>query len=533
MNRTVNRAVQWRTHVGGAVFLTFPQLNRSAMMTTVPLSLSLLALTAPPIVLDGTFDDWSSIDPIVEHAAGAPVTSQVDFRSVRITHDYEYVYLHVDFGHVVNLQALDGRVAIVLDVDGDAETGEQVHGVDGVDVIIELSPASDRFPDRPGRGVGLRSTTYEHDPDDETSQRLSPYDISFAMAPTYASRDFEFRIERGVNLPDTPTLLRGDSFRGQLVFTNVGGSVLDATDVFAYELTDVSPRQLRQEYDPLARSDATDFRIVSWNAEHGSLVPNPGPFARVLSALQPDIVLWQELTDKNSASQISAWMNEHVASDELNTEARWHVVFAEGGGPLRTAVASRHQIDSVKALAVLPYRDRPDRQVRVAGAAVTISGKRLLVVSVHLKCCGAMDTREDRQRMTEVRMINNAVRNAIADGDFDGVIFGGDLNLVGERIPKIMLAHGLDYGDSLVAVNAMQLSRASNATWSEPRSPFTPGRLDWLLYSASSMTVDRGFVLDVTDLTPKWLDRHNLLFSDTLSASDHFPVVADLVWATE
>lgn len=500
------------------------------MLTTFPLSLTLFALTAPPIVLDGTFDDWSSIEPIVEHAAGAPATSQVDFRSVRITHDYEYVYLHVDFGHVVNLQALDGRVAIVLDVDGDAQTGEQVHGVDGVDVIIELSPASARFPDRHGRGVGLRSTTYEHDPGDEASQRLSPYDISFVMAPTYASRDFEFRLERGVNLPDTPTLFRGDSFRGQLVFTNVRGSVLDATDVFAYELTEVSPRQLRQEADPLARSEATDIRIVSWNAEHGSLVPNPGPFARVLSALQPDIVLWQELTDKNSASQISAWMNEHVASEEVNTEARWHVEFAEGGGPLRTAVASRHQIESVEALELLPYRDRPERQVRVAGAAVTIAGKRLLVVSVHLKCCGAMDTREDRQRMTEARMINNAVRNAMAEGDFDGVIIGGDLNLVGERIPKLMLGYGLDSGDSLVAVDAKQLSGASNATWSERRSPFTPGRLDWILHTPSSLQVDRAFVLDATDLTPVWLDRHELLMSDTLTASDHFPIVADLYW---
>lgn len=491
------------------------------------LGLAANACAAPPIVLDGCFDDWGDIEPVLVDPFDAPHQA-VDFHAIKITHDHEYVYFKVDFGGEVTPQGLPGQVQLLLDVDGNSETGETEMHMEGVDLVLEMTRRSERREGEPGGGIGLRSTTYQ--PTEEETQ-LSPYDLDFVMAPTYATRRYEFRMERRVTLPHSPTTFSGERFRAKFVFLNWDGVLTEETDTFTYELTPTSPTRMDQPTDPLARSRIAHFRIVSWNAEHGSMIRNPDPFARVLRALKPDIILLQELTDENTASQIEAFLNEHLAGTNQHP---WSVVFGRGGGSLRTAVASRHPIGRVRSLDLLPYPNQLDRHVRISGALIAINDRTLLTVSVHLKCCGRLDSREDNQRRQEVRLINKAVNQVLATHEVDGVIIGGDLNLVGAREPKRILMRDIDVdGSELNAVNAMQLSGRKNATWSERGSAFTPGRLDFLLYGDATLTPERSFVLDSTDLTPRWLEAHDILVTDTIEASDHYPVVADFRWVSD
>jgi len=172
----------------------------------------------------------------------------------------------------------------------------------------------------------------------------------------------------------------------------------------------------------------------------------------------------------------------------------------------------------------------------VVGASVVTHDRRLLVVTVDLRCCGRLGSFEDELRKIETDTLRKAVRAARARTRFDGVIVIGDFNLVGARSPLATLSRGLDLdGSALRVAPALQLDGRTAATWRDtnPRLPgpiFTPSRLDYLLYGDAPLRLDRAFVFDTEDLTPHWLMTHRLRTDDTREASDHLPLVADLRW---
>ena len=172
--------------------------------------------------------------------------------------------------------------------------------------------------------------------------------------------------------------------------------------------------------------------------------------------------------------------------------------------------------------------------IAALGAVVELSGKRLLVVILDLQCCGnGPNTSQDRLRRVEAAAIHSAVRVALESqaGAVDGLIIAGDFNLVGSDRPLAAMRAGLDRdGADLAVVGALQLDGLSNATWSNAGDPFSPGRLDFMLYSGSTLAQGGAFVLDTRDLTPESLRRHGLLADDATRASSHFPLVADFRW---
>ncbi|MCH8152045.1 MAG: endonuclease/exonuclease/phosphatase family protein [Planctomycetes bacterium] len=480
------------------------------------------------IVIDGRFDDWASVPIALADPAGAPKAA-VDFGEVRISHDDRFVHLLMDFGRTVNVQKLDGTVLLLLDCDGNRETGKSMRGLGGVDVIIELTPANAEFPGQAGEGVGLRSTTYQPDPQDTAARRLSPYDIGFTFAPTYASDRFEFRIRRGVELPQTAATFTRDRFTGKLLFRDRAGHARDETGAFSYELTPVNRSAKPKARDPLSRPGEAGLRIVSWNVNQGALLANSEPFGRVLAAVDPDVILLQELTDRNTAGQVEGVLNRWLPRDGPQ---QWDVVFGAGGGNLRCVIASRLELTPAKPVELVPHPMwREDHYLRAVGTIIEHAGKRLLVISVHLRARGRAGSREDLIRGLELETLRQAIRTAMLGENINGIIVAGDFNLVGSRRPLDLMTKWLDLENwSLEAAQAYQLDGLSNATWSDPDEPFVPGRLDYLLYSDATLTVLRSFVLDSRDLNPRWLDRHGLKLHDTASASDHLPLIADVKW---
>ncbi|MHC5023943.1 MAG: endonuclease/exonuclease/phosphatase family protein [Planctomycetota bacterium] len=487
------------------------------------------AAAAPPesITLDGEFDDWAGIPDAVVDPADAPGAA-IDFGRVRINDDPQYVDLLVELGRTVNVQALDGRGLILLDADGDPDTGRRAHDLEGVDLVIELTPANTKRPDQPGRGIGLVSSSWQPDPRDPNAKPLSPYLVGFSFAPTHASDRVELRLRRGTDAPGARRILTGRQFTAQLVFLDRDGGVADATAPMTHEFSTTWARKsdvAGQTRDPLARPAGRTLRIVSWNAEFGSMFSKPGPFARVLKALDPDVVLFQELRGEDTAEQVHEFMRRAVPAD------RWLVLVGAGGGNLRCGVASRLPMSEAPALDLLTYPDRPDRSLRVAAASVEFDGRRVLVASVHLKCCGSLDSREDRTRQEEAGILNRAIAAAL-DGSAAGIVIAGDLNLVGGRGPLETLAAGRDLdGSDLAIASPLQLDGRSNATWSDTGQPFVPGRLDYLLFSDAALRTTTSFVFDSTDLAPRWLRTSGVRPDDTAAASDHLPLVVDLSWA--
>ncbi len=479
----------------------------------------------PSIAIDGRFDDWAGIEPALIDPADAR-GEPVDLGELRLTSDGRFVHLLVDFGRTVNIQKLEGTVHIVLDVDGNRSTGQLTFGLSGADLDIILSPdAPPGHSRRPG-GVKLVSTIDPANDPFPEAQRLNPYDIGFTFGPTYASRQFEFRIGRGAKLAGIPTVLASGRMQGKIVCTDPQGNIIDQTAAFGSDLTPLRIAEQTGTAQIPARIPGA-LRIMSWNADK-SLFDNPERFVRVLAAIDPDVILLQELTDRDSAAQLELLLNRPRPAEGLN---KWTVAFGAGGGNLRCAVASKLPLQAAEPFQLLPYPFWRDQSLRVAGAVIETANKRLLCVSIHLRCCGRAGGREDFIRGLEAEVIRERLQAMVERDSFDGVIVAGDFNLVGSRRPLDLLTSRLDItGLSLIEAEPYQLDSLSNATWSDRKQPLVPGRLDYLLFSNNAVALRSTFVLDARDLDPDALHRLGLRSDDTASASDHFPVVADVQW---
>ena len=495
-----------------------------ALLQTPPHVESETAPRSPNIVIDSEFDDWKSITPFLVDPVDAP-QSPVDFGEMRITCDDRFTYLLIDFGRTVLAQGLDGTAMILLDADGDSKTGIMQHGLEGVDVIVDLSPLNPARPDRPGMGMGVRSSTYVPDPTDPARPAPSVYDIGLMFAPTHSSRRIEFRIDRGARLPSTPPLFQGKSFSMKLVFVDAKGVVADETAIVTHDLLACRTAGVKidDSVDPLARESKTDLRIMNWNVLRGANFSNPDPFARTIAAINADVILLQELPETSTSEQV----REFLARSTL--QVNWNVVLGTGGGDLRCAIASR--LPMRETLQSIPMPDQPDRTLRVVGALIQQTGRHLLAVAVHLRCCGRAGGPEDQQRVLEVRTLSEAITGLMKEHQIDGIIITGDFNLVGTRDPVEVMAAGLDLDHTMLHIaHPLNLDGLSHVTWADAKQPFAPGRLDFLLYSDSRLEINRSFVYDSQHLSARWLERYSVTAADSRDASDHRPIVADVQW---
>ena len=97
-----------------------------------------------------------------------------------------------------------------------------------------------------------------------------------------------------------------------------------------------------------------------------------------------------------------------------------------------------------------------------------------------------------------------------------------------------MKSESLVIADQHAAVNTFlkdavsRHSRLSQTyTWQNEFSPFSPGRLDFIIFTDSAIDLEKTYVLRTEEMIPDSLSKYGLLSEDTRLASDHLPVVAD------
>ena len=476
---------------------------------------------AIPIVLDGDFSDSEQI-VVATHDPVDATTSIVDFKEVRVTADDRYVYVQADFSRMINIQALTGgTVSLLLDEDNNTATGQTVKGVPGIDLVMEM-----------GQGVAVRR--YAVSSDKPSDIPLS--ETGFLFAPRVESARFEFRIDR--------TSSRNAAIK---LIAEQNGSRRDETDQIQVALPPQvvpvapGPDDRLPLTDPLARPDGTAFRVVIWNVA-GLPATDRGRYLRMLAAVDADVVMLDEADPRRSPETIQGWLDS-----SMPTSGGWRVVIGQAFQGTMVAVRGQvtkafdrleHPKGSVESLVESFGPDtRPMLRAAISqsgigttGALATIGGRRILTLPIDLTSgCPYCDAR----RILETTSIAEAVRGALPRTKPDAVLIGGDFNLVGTREPvDVLFRAGLDVdGSALADVRALTLSGRSNATWRGRRGDrFTAGRLDWLLFSDSTLEQLGGFVFDTAEINPFWLKRHRLLKDDSESTSDHLPVVADFRW---
>jgi len=481
--------------------------------------------TGPRVVIDGNFAEWDSIPPVLtdplENGIGA-----VDFGELRIESDDDAVYLAIDLVRAVTLQAMYGTIQIVLDADGDSATGFTFQSVPGADRVIELSPR--RTDGRIGQGMATRLTS------DTTWQDV--YGIGLMQAPTHAARYKELRIAR---TGEDGAVFPGATFRGRLLYLDANGEVADETDIFEAPLREPDGRSASLAgAESVQRAGGTTFRLLAWNVADRGPLDATAEFAAILSALSPDVVLFDEVSPTIDASWFSSLF--------VRLPGDWTVVRGSAGGRQTSVVASTLPLDAVADLSKIEYPDSifaligqpstPQLQrdlasgltdgIPTVGAALDAGGQRLLLLPVDLQCCGHAASSEERARVIVADAIRAAVRAVLDRGGIDGVVIAGDFNLVGSRDPLDTAGRGIDpAGGDLVAAAALRLDGVSDATWGDP-GPFPPGRLDFVLHSAA-LRVLHAFPFSTADLSNTALTELGLERPFSAAVSDHLPVVVD------
>ena len=492
------------------------------------------------IAIDGALDDWSDL-PVVARGhstyAGSPCIRLGD---IWTTYDDQWVYFRIQLGRLVNVQALTGTLSLQLDADGNRLTGDiRTGGADevglaGVDFELHFSPR------RAGGGFGgVGAEVIEAG---LPTAPANPYWFGASFAPTYASNQIEMRVARGALIPGaTVTPFAGPHFSARLTFTDEAGndSSLSAAEGTATapgpaEATEPNEAQAEtfEATEPLieamanevasargriARLDRRDVRAVTWNVFNGALFSNPEPAERILRAIDPDIICFQELGENTTEDAVRAWLDERLPST-----FGWDIMISEDQ---HVGVASRLSAVPVTAISGL---DAPDvAHVRAACLLVAAAGRRVLVTSVQLTCGGRAGDLNDQQRVAEASAVRRLLRGAQFDLAPSGLLIMGDLNLVGrdEPLKIIRFQNDLNATDLLVAEPFVR-GDATNITWRDPEQPLLPARLDYALISDAVLRITQSFVLDTDRLTEA--ERMHLgLRQEDSTVSDHLPVVVD------
>ncbi len=459
-----------------------------------PPTARVVASDVPAIVVDGVFDDWSAIGD----------------GNALLMADRDYIYARfLVEGEPAAIQASSRTLAVMLDVDADPATG-RARTVDDLPMGVDLEIAYSPREDDGSAGRGVEVVRYDAD----GGALRGSHDVAGAvLAPTYASRWYELRVERSA-IGRGVGVAAGE-VRGAVGRIGPSGELEGWSAISSTMAPEPRGGTAVAEVALPAKPDGA-IRVVSWNVLRGKPREMTGPFARVLDALDPDVVLVQEWTVEGD-KYLRGWFNALVPTP--TDDGVWSALMGEAWG---VGVVSPWPTERVGGEV---YARGGDRATRVVGGVVESPAGRIGVASVHLKCCGGANSREDRIRETEAQAINSMLDAAW--GDVDVRVVAGDLNLVGTRGPMDTLRRGLAAdGSDLGVVRAEVLGDGAIYTWWEAGNDFGPGRLDYVL--AGGATVAQAFVLDTSRLGPVSLAEAGLDAGDT-SASDHLPVVVDLV----
>lgn len=478
-----------------------------ALLALCPLSSAFAADGERTIVIDGAFDDWRHVTPAWSDAPGDAGTSGIDFGELRLWSDAERLYLFFETGREINLQGERGP-ALLIETDDDATTGRAVNGL-GVDFEWH-------FGEREGIVFGP-----------EGRERLRQGDVGLRQAPTVSSDRFEVSFSRDMEGAGV-TVLDPGTIRIILKDRPDGDVVPDPRSVLEYTLRETPPPDRAE--GRLERRDPSHVRVLTYNVLFDGLFERPERFRRIIRAIDPDVVCFQEIF-RHGPDAVAA-----SVADALGMEG-WHAV-----GEDDCFVASRFPIARSRVLGpvdenVWALVDLPDDAY----------GPDLSIVSAHPPCCAKTDERQEEfdAIMAWLRGLRPGAGPAGVEPVPAGTptVVAGDMNLVTASYQLRTLTDGAirdtarygpafapDWdGTALEDAFPLHLTGLEAYTWRNDDDTYAPGRLDFIVYSDSVVSEGRSFVLWTPDLPYETIRRYGLRPEDTEQASDHLPVVVDLV----
>ncbi len=443
---------------------------------------------AQPIVIDGQHNDWPSQHASITDPAG-DAAGELDVIELGGLAHGNIIYLRLRTTSLFNFVAgaqTDPDLRIVFQPDGGP--------------VLELSAR--------GRQLVRR----------DTAQVLTWDAVKYASAPTFASDTYEFRLDLssvgGIGPAGVTVWLEGSDTLESPLTIPAGKSSGTGANPPRVTITPGTPGSTPAiEPDAQAPIPARHLRVASLNTYQTGLLDNSriAVFGRLLRSTAADIILIQEEYNSN-ATQVASFFNTHMPRPD---GATWNV----------------HKRGDNAIVSHYPIQPLPNHDASYSAAVVITPRGPIVVLGIHPKCCGYIGSSEDLQRISQTQRMAQLVtevragqHNTAVELNDAPVIIGGDWNLVGSRTPLDML---IEPEMPRMAELPMLSAAADVSTWRALNGlGFPPGRLDLIVYDASTLTPTFSEVFDSALLTAERLATLGLQAADS-RASDHLMLLAD------
>ena len=463
----------------------------------ISLLLSFSFLTASDAIgIDGLWSDWDSV-PIAVIDQENDYNGD-DWSELKISNDGEFLFLKIVLHSEETLLQNWNNFYLYIDADVDSLTGDPFRGL-GAELKWHFGGRSGQYFVQDGV-----IDIYQND-------------LTLRQAPTVTSNQFEIAIALDsfvLNNPDSVAIIFNSNYdNGDLMPNEWGGVIyyIDSTEV--------------EELEPISL-EKSGIRLVSYNTYNTGIVESERQpyFQRIFQALDPDIIALQEHSEWDEIGDIiSSWLPNNT----------WY----QGYTFRDLVIVSKYPIleeanliSSERSMCSLLEVDNPNQPY-------------LLIINSHFSCC---DNDDDRQE--QVDELVQVLRQWIlyGDGPFDlpdntPIFHVGDFNFVGYKQQISTVTNGdiydessygndfpLDWdGSSVTDLFSIHTHKRMAYTWRKDESSYNPGKLDYIIYTDSNISISKHFVLNTLSMPDSVLIEWELESDDTNEASDHLPRVAD------
>ena len=467
---------------------------------------SSLLYSGHPITIDGLFDDWAEVD--VSYSDSQGDGADADFADIKITYDNDFLFIYFNVHDGEYLMQDWNEFHLYIDADNDTTTGYYINGIGA-----ELDWL---FGDRSG-------SYYIMDGIIDIYQN----DLTLRMAPTITNHEFEICISRNSNvltMDGTQVLVEG-----KVILTDTGPNadqIPDENGGISFSIGEdyiMPPTPITFD-----KRDETDIRLVTHNVWNSSLLdPNYEVyFQRIYQALDPDIVALQEMYE--NTNQLHSLFNDWFPDEQwyVSSQFRDNIIISK-----YPVVEEDYFTSSERTMVALLNTE-------------DALGSNLITFNSHLACC---NNDESRQYDADEFVSNWRDWRENDNGPFtltEGTpfVYVGDFNLVGYRQQLTTFTEGdiedentfgddynLDWDNTSIADLFSRHSHIRMGyTWRRDNSSFSPGKLDYVLYTDSVLDTSKHFVFNTLTMDSASLAEYGLEAMDSYNSSDHSPRVLDI-----
>lgn len=465
------------------------------------------------IILDEDYSDWQAVPVAHADAAGDQGQGQVDLRDLKLWNDEDYLFIQWTMAASLSLNN-ENSLMLYLDIDADRATGLSVHGI-GAEIEWQFGQRTGFFYGNSG------------------AVEITPVDIELVSAPTVRAAVFEMAISRNMRIDDAPVVL-AEQIQVLLIDGAAGDRLPDAEGGVTYTMRSGPFMPLAEV--SLDKAANVDFRMMTYNIERDGLLKDEKAdyFTRILRFVAPDIIAFQELVN-STAEEVKSTVETMTGRSWHASKIGYDLVLLSQFPITRSDSIRTYETSSftkIHAAHLLNLRPHVDSD--------------LLILNSHPKA-GSGSYEDDRRREEFDRILAWLREMKAGNGPYvlnagTPILWVGDMNLVGDARQQVAMLTGdiVDNGAVLgddfhpdwdhsdfEDVKPRTYGRPMTFTHYNPWSSYSPGRLDYMVYSGSVLEALNAFVLFTPALPDAVLSEGAVQADDAVNASDHLPVVAD------